>query len=287
MRISASERLSFLARHQLPAAYIDLADKHFRPLLPRLAELSRQRPIVVGLNGCQGSGKTTMADYLACSLNARRAGSAVVLSLDDFYLSRADRAILAQNIHPLLATRGVPGTHDTAMLLSCIDALLAGDVPLSIPQFSKADDERRAAACWPTIDVAPSIIIFEGWCVGVKPQSAAQLMLPCNAMESEQDPDGVWRGFANDQLAGEYAVLFSRINYLVHLAAPGFDCVARWRAEQEHKLAKSSGGTALMNDSEIEQFVQHFQRLTEHSLATMPSEADHTFHLRRDQGVRG
>ena len=45
---------------------------------------------------------------------------AAILSLDDIYLSGADRLQRANTIHPLLATRGVPGTHDVGLGLQLL-----------------------------------------------------------------------------------------------------------------------------------------------------------------------
>ena len=65
------------------------------------------------------------------------------------------------------------------------------------------------------------------------------------------------------------------------LAAPSFDCVYRWRLEQEHKLALSSSGGrgAVMSDTEVARFIQHYQRLTEHCLATLPNAVDYLYNL--------
>jgi D-glycerate 3-kinase len=94
-------------------------------LFARLAELvtrhrtQREGLFVLGLCGAQGSGKSTLAAALARML-ARDGTRTAILSLDDIYLTRAERLQLAREVHPLFATRGAPGTHDVALGLATI-----------------------------------------------------------------------------------------------------------------------------------------------------------------------
>jgi len=223
-------------------------------LLPQLERAAR-KPFVLGICGAQGSGKSTVAAALAARLRAR-GRTCVVLSLDDLYLDGAHRRRLADTVHPLLRTRGVPGTHDPALGLALIDILgRAGTV--RIPRFDKALDEPGAGE---PVEGPADVVLFEGWCVGAQPQEPGELAAPVNALEREHDPDGIWRRYVNDRLAGAYRPLFGRIDFLVLLAAPGFDGVAEWRIEQE----RNAGGP--MSDETVRNFVAHYQRLTEHML---------------------
>ena len=98
---------------------------------------------------------------------------------------------------------------------------------------------------------------------------------PVNALERNFDPDGRWRAYVNDALAGPYQHLFDRIGFLVFLAAPSFEVVAGWRKEQEAKLrARVDASSHVMSDDQIDRFVQFYERLTRFMLAEMPSRAD-------------
>ncbi len=246
----------------------EAADRVMTALLPRLARAGRA-PFVLGICGAQGSGKSTVTAVLAGRLRAEGLNCAV-LSLDDLYLSRAARQKLAESVHPLLRTRGVPGTHDPALGLALIEALgRTGAVRL--PRFDKARDEPGEGE--PHAGPA-DIILFEGWCVGVRPQMPDALVEPVNALERDHDAEGTWRRWVNDQLAGPYRALFDRIDMLALLAAPGFDVVADWRIEQEHRPDQRS-----MTDDEVRAFVAHYQRLTEHCLRHGPGWASLTIRL--------
>lgn len=261
---------AFLTAQRLPEAYRDTIDRLWVPMAARIAGLSR--PALVGLCGPQGSGKSTGAAALGLLLEAQGLRVAI-LSIDDFYLTRAERFALAERVHPLLATRGPPGTHDLALMTGTIDRLLAGK-SLTLPSFDKAADdrgpERRFAG-------PADIVLLEGWCVGAIPQPLAALADPVNPLERGHDPGGVWRAYVNDALAS-YQPLFERIDFLIQLLPPDFDTIVSWRAEQEAKLP-----VRLMSDDQIADFVQHYERLTRWIIAEMPGRADALVRLDADR----
>jgi D-glycerate 3-kinase len=281
----------FLGREGLPQEYQQTIDAALRPLAARLAQRSRltDHMMLVGLCGAQGSGKTTAAAALV-ELLAQHELPAIAVSIDDFYLPRAERAALAQRIHPLLGTRGVPGTHDVELAQATIDSL-AGEEPVRVPVFDKARDDRLPRKAWREAAGRQRIVILEGWCVGARPQPAADLAVPVNDLEGQEDAAGIWRGYVNAALAGPYRALFDRLSPLVLLAAPSFEVVRGWRGEQEQKLrarvAREGGDTSrLMDDAQILRFISHYERVTRHILAEMPGRADHLISLDRQRTAR-
>ncbi|AYO80422.1 kinase [Sphingobium yanoikuyae] len=238
---------------------------------------------VLGLCGAQGSGKSTLAQGLQARMGARGVASAI-LSIDDLYLTKAERETLAQSVHPLLRTRGVPGTHDVALGLRVLDALAAGRA-VRLPRFDKGLDDRLPEGAWPEAAAGLRLLILEGWCVGARAQEAGELDAPVNALERDEDGDGRWRRFVNAALAGHYQALFGRIDALALLAAPGFDVVQGWRTQQEAELRAAGGGSAVMNDAQVARFIQHYERLTRHILVEMPAWADLVVALDAARGV--
>jgi D-glycerate 3-kinase len=263
---------AFMAEHGLDEGFRRTAELVCEPLAARAhrRRIDRKRPAVIGLCGAQGSGKSTIAAWAKRLLEARGVRT-VALSLDDFYLTHEGRQRLAREVHPLLAVRGPPGTHDVALCGAVIDQLrTAGKVAL--PRFDKATDNRTPRGTWETLKSPVDVILLEGWCVGAVAQGSAALATPVNAMEREEDPDAVWRTWVNNQLDGPYQFLFARLQDLILLEAPSFEVVAGWRAEQEAKLRlRGSGG---MSDAAIALFVAHYERLSRWILAEMPARAD-------------
>lgn len=242
-------------------------------------------PLLVGLCGPQGSGKSTAAAGIANGLRARSIATAV-LSIDDFYLGRADRQALAASLHPLLSTRGPPGTHDVALAEQTIGRLLMGD-QVALPVFNKGMDDRSPESQWPLSPRDCRIILFEGWCVGARMQDARALVTPLNALEREEDPDGAWRRFVNASLA-RYQALFARVDVLTMLRPPSFEIVTRWRQQQEDVLRESlprSQQAHCMQAAELARFVQHFERITRHILADLPARADAVVDLDNERNV--
>ena len=265
----------FLAAERLPASYAETVEAVALPLARRIAEKAiGPGGIVVGVCGAQASGKSTLTAVVKRLLEMH--GLKVALfSLDDIYLTRAERQALAAEIHPLFATRGVPGTHDVAWGKALLEDLRKPGRTL-LPAFDKASDDRKPGAAF---DGPADVVLFEGWCVGAAPQDAAALAQPINDLERDLDPGGVWRTYANAALAGPYRDLFSRLDMLVLLQAPGFEVVLEWRAEQEHKLRERlarEGGDAsrVMSDAQVEAFIRHYERLTRWILEEMPRRAD-------------
>jgi D-glycerate 3-kinase len=274
----------FLQQERLPEAYRLTISNALVPLGDAIAQRTRcsDHMVVVGLCGTQGSGKSTAAAALVQILQ-RDGLAAVAVSIDDFYLPRAERRSLAQRVHPLLITRGVPGTHDVELAQASIDSLAEAESTL-LPVFDKATDDRRPRAQWRAVEGPLRVVILEGWCVGALPQTAMQLAEPVNELERREDPDGRWRTYVNDALAGRYRALFDRLSPLVLLAAPSFEVVQRWRGEQEQrlrdKLAREGGDASrVMDDAAIGRFIAHYERVTRHILEEMPQRADHVIDL--------
>lgn len=281
----------FLQRERLPPSYRDTVESALLPLAAAISRRARlsDHMVVAGLCGAQGSGKSTAAAVLVRLLEDDGLPAAA-LSIDDFYLPRAERQDLARRIHPLLATRGVPGTHDVELAQATIDSLAGGD-PVPLPSFDKARDDRRPRREWPVATGPLRVVLLEGWCVGARPQTPAELATPVNALERDEDARGTWRGYVNDALAGRYRSLFDRLAPLVLLQAPSFEVVQAWRGEQERKLRerlqREGGDTSrVMDEAGIARFIAHYERVTRHILAEMPARADHLITLSATRNAR-
>lgn len=268
-----------MLRRQLPVEFRKTAENFYLPLLEKICRLQRSDgPLLVGINGAQGTGKSTLAEFLQIAAGKILGWRAAAISIDDFYLTRAERQKLGRDVHPLFATRGVPGTHDTAMLTKYLNRLgeLAEGDTLLLPKFDKANDDRAPTSCWTSVAGPVDLILLEGWFVGSEAQAPDALRIPVNALERVEDPTAIWRTTANEYLATTYQAIFTRLDALVFLLAPSFDAIQRWRFEQEKKLSEASAesATAIMNEDQLRRFMQFYERLTRHNLDTIAKAAN-------------
>ena len=171
----------------------------------------------LSIAGSQGTGKSTLAKALQIFLRERHGKHAVIFSLDDFYLTSAERQQLGKERHPLLKTRGTPGTHDVELMQRVLNALLTGG-PAELPVFDKSRDDRVGTSRAVT---RVDMIICEGWCWGARPEQEESLKEPVNALEEKKDTDGYWRHYVNQRLE-DYQSLFGQ-DFTVFLQVPSLD----------------------------------------------------------------
>lgn len=238
------------------------------------------RPLAYAIAGSQGAGKSMIARAAVARLGAK-GRKVAALSIDDLYYGREERRRIAARTHPLFITRGPPGTHDVGRGIAIIDALKAHQ-PARLPRFSKALDEPLPVEEWDEAPGDVDILIFEGWCLGARPSADAELEKPVNVLEEIFDSNGRWRRAVNTVLAGAYQGLFAKIDRLAYLRPPSFDIVKHWRWELEQAIAAqrpSGEAPGLLDEDEIDFFVQHYERITRAMMAGLPSRANLTIQL--------
>lgn len=283
-----------ITRLALPASYDQAVEGVVCALATEISNRHQAmgRPIVVGINGSQGSGKSTVSEFLRLSLELLHGLPTAVMSLDDIYLSKSAREKLALEVHPLLRTRGVPGTHQISLGLETIDSLLSASDTSStlLPSFDKSIDDVLPLSSWRQFQGRAEVVILEGWCVAARPQNEEALLQPINTLELNEDVGGVWRRYVNTQLESHYPALFNKIDFTVMLKTPGFECVFAWRLLQEQKLMaqmKSLGrGTednqGLLDEAGLKYFLMHYERLTRFMLTDLPGWVDAVIPVSRD-----
>jgi len=217
-----------------------------------------ERPALIGVAGAQGSGKTHVCTLLEAANRPRFAH----FSLDDVYLTRAEREELARDVHPLLLTRGPSGTHDLELAKRTIEALAAATPTTRslLPRFDKQGDDRAPEDTWPIFMGRPEAILIDGWRIGALPLLDARYEPPINRLEAERDPAGRWRALTLAACADEYSAFDAAFDAIVYLKAPSFEIVRAWRGEQEEK-ALGRPLTAEENAA-LDLFVMHYERVT-------------------------
>lgn len=213
---------------------------------------------VLGMSGAQGIGKTTALSKLVKMETLRVA----ILSLDDFYLTKAERKRLGETVHELCVTRGVPGTHDVTLLSSTIQSLQDSDDGSTVhwPKFDKVTDDRASEPN--AFNGRPDAILLEGWMIGATHVPDHREFKP-NLLEQQEDGDGIWLSWQQQQLATEYLPLWQCFDGFLHLLAPNFETVFDWRCQQEETtLCLKSGTLPDERKQWVARFIQHYERIT-------------------------
>lgn len=225
--------------------------------LPLALQLHEERknhgkPLIQGLLGGQGTGKTTISFLLQIILQ-HLGLCAIAISLDDLYLSYKARQTLQQQDSRLI-WRGPPGTHDVAEGIRILDELRSpSQAEILIPRFDKTLHNGAGDRVAPIAVTPGDIIFFEGWCVGMRPIANSALANPPYPIVTPDD-----RKFALDcnHRLKTYLPLWQRLDRLIVLNPVNYRSCQQWRKEAEYKERKQGKGG--MSDREIEQFVEYF-----------------------------
>ena len=249
-----------------------------------------KRPFIIGLGGGQGTGKTTITSIISIVLKKYFKLNVFKISIDDFYKTRKERFLLSKKLHPLLMTRGVPGTHDINIMLDFFKKVKKSKFKsLKLPKFNKAIDDRCKKKLWYSIKKRPDVIIFEGWCVGARAEKNNTLKKAINSLEKIDDLKLVWRKFVNQQLKSKYKKLYNHLNTLLYLKVKNFSLLQRWRLKQEKKLwlkNKKLSNNKIMSKKEVIRFMQTYQRVTQNMLKGAPKYASIILNLNSNHQIK-
>jgi D-glycerate 3-kinase len=252
--------------------------------LPLALKLVRDRqqlshPLIQGILGSQGAGKTTLTQML-CLILFHLGYPSLSLSLDDFYKTYTERQQLRQH-DPRLKWRGPPGTHDLELALETLDRLRdPGLYPnnqldtqeanshtpaISIPRFDKTAHAGEGDRCEPDWVCGVEIVLFEGWFVGVQPIDPSQFDQAPAPIVTDSD-----RAFARDMNAKlrDYQPLWQRLDSLIVMVLEDYQLSKAWRLKAEQKAI--AAGKPGMTPEQIDQFVDYFWQALHPALFIQP-----------------
>lgn len=241
------------------------------PLAIKLASQRQQlgRPLIQGILGGQGTGKTTMCKILSLILN-QLGYRTVSLSLDDLYKTYSDRLLLTQQ-DPRLIWRGPPGTHDVDLGLNVLDQIRQSQSPVMLPRFDKSAFGGAGDRTTSEIITGVDIVLFEGWFVGVRPINPNLFDTAPPPIVTDED-----KAFARDMnlRLHDYLPLWERLDSLILLYPTDYRCSLEWRKQAEQQMI--AAGKSGMSNIEIEQFVNYFWRSLHPELFIKPLVKDAT-----------
>ena len=251
---------------------------------------NRKKPYFVGLAGGQGTGKTTISSIIKIILEKYFKLKVFKISIDDFYKTRKERTNLSKKVHPMLMTRGVPGTHDIKMMLDFFNKVKNKRFKkLKLPNFNKAIDDRLKRKSWYLVKRVPDVIIFEGWCVGARAEKKITLKKSINPLEKKEDKNLKWRKFVNQQLQTKYKKLFSKLDCMLFLKAGSFKLLQSWRLKQESLLklnSKNKANYKVMSKNQVLTFMQTYQRITQNMFKFAPKYSSIILNLNRNHEIK-
>ena len=246
-------------------------------------KINRKKPLIIGVAGGQGTGKTTITSILSLILRKYFKLNVFKVSIDDFYKTRNERRILSLTEHPLLITRGVPGTHDHKIISNFFKKVKKKNFKnIKLPKFDKSIDDRCKKKLWYKLNFRPDVVILEGWCVGAKAQNNTKLKKPINSLERVKDRNLIWRKYVNTQLKTNYKKIFNHLDEIVYLKSSSFKLLQEWRIKQEKKLRLNSrrkNNLKIMSKDDVINFMQTYQRITQNMFKDAPKYASIIFKL--------
>ncbi|KAF1928757.1 P-loop containing nucleoside triphosphate hydrolase protein [Didymella exigua CBS 183.55] len=255
-------------------------------LLPKIKEQHEKslKPIILGITGLQGSGKSTWASKIVEILTTEHQLNTITVSLDDFYKTH-DSLVSQRDQDPkngLYRVRGQPGTHDEQLAAEFFKHLEAysGKGELKIPSFDKSkfrgEGDRAPETEWHSVLRKPDVVVFEGWCVGFQPllvpaieekySQALAGRLPINT-PAQHELSHLLE--VNDNLR-RYCDAFmgpQHFDFFVHIDTSDLHNVYIWRLEQEHKMIATKGSG--MSDDQVNAFIDGYMPSYEIYLDTL------------------
>ena len=226
-------------------------DRYYAPLAIGSAQrLSAcpHRPWVLGIQGPQGCGKTTLASALVDAFEAVCLRSAAV-SIDDFYLTHAEQLALAERhpANPYLLYRGYPGTHDVALGARVIQSIVGlrtkeeALIPVYVKSAHGGRGDRTPPSDWKRVVGPLDALFVEGWMLGFSPVDDATIepaLRPPNA------------------LLAAYASWSDSLDSFVQLDVASLDTIVSWRIDAER--ARRALGHGALSDDEARDYIERF-----------------------------
>ena len=270
-------QLLALTNKKFSKRYIEI---NILPIIKYIACSDKKKFLIAG---SQGIGKSTLIKVLKKNIEKYFKKKIITLSLDDYYLSKDERLKLSKNIHNLLKTRGVPGTHNIKKLKKNIIDFEKSKYPIDIPIFDKLIDDRSKKI--KQEKNKKDILILEGWCCGCPKLEKKFLNKDINKLEMQEDKNRIWRNYYNNNLDNEYKKLFKLFDKTIFLKAPSFNFVLNWRLKQEMTNKSSDKYQIRMNKKEILYFISHYEKITKWMIKKLPNIANLVVSINKKQEI--
>ena len=235
------------------------------PLLEKIINLHRlNKTIIIGIQGGQGTGKTTIVNFIRDILK-KLEYQVESFSIDDFYLIYKEREKLGEKYkdNPFYQIRGMPGTHRVKFLLDTLKKIKQGK-EFELPIFDKSLHGAKGDVLKKTINVKqrPDFVLFEGWCLGIPNVSIKELaeISKNNNLNLEKLDPNLKHSKLVLKFAKRYQRIWKLLDYITMIKPSSPDFHKAWRYNQEQELKKKTGSGKTKK--EIGDFVDFYLPFT-------------------------
>ncbi len=240
-------------------------ERIIKPIVRNLIEShTKGKTTIIALQGGQGTGKTTIANFIKRDLTYFKY-KVQSFSIDDFYTTAKERKALQKKYkkNPFYQIpRGMPGTHRVKELHTVLKNVKEGK-PFSIPHFDKSKHKGFGDVLKKVNNIKrrQDFIILEGWCVGIPSVTSKQLQKICtkNRINLKSIDPREYHKTVIKHIT-PYLPLWKLIDTTIMIVPDSSSCHKLWRLLQEKRLKEKKGEG--MTKTQVSHFVDVFLPFT-------------------------
>lgn len=220
-------------------------------------KINQNKPLVFGIFGHQGTGKTTLSNILQELFKCLYDYQVSFISIDDLYKTFSELENLKKE-EKEYKYRGPPGTHDINLGVDLLTRFKNSEINYLLPRYDKSMNNGlgdRSESLSERVEKPQDIIIFEGWFLGVNPVTEDEIEDYKNKEISSKFINLNLINKMNDKL-NDYKKLWNFIDIMIILRPEQYELSRKWRIQAEEEMIQRTGKG--LNNEAINKFIDFF-----------------------------